>query len=43
MPVVSLPAPDENTLPEIEGITGLAALQAHRVHFDFFEKTLSWE
>jgi Aspartyl protease len=43
VPVVFLPAPAEDTLPGIDGIVGVAALQARRVHFDFSTKTLSWE
>jgi hypothetical protein len=30
-------------IPGIDGIVGIAALQARRVHFDFSRKTLSWE
>lgn len=43
LPVVFLPAPTEDALPGIDGIVGVAALQAHRVHFDFSSKTLTWE
>jgi predicted aspartyl protease len=43
VPVVLEPAPAEDTLPGIDGIVGVAALQARRVHFDFSGKTLSWE
>jgi hypothetical protein len=43
VPVVFLPAPAENTLSGIDGVMGVAALQARRVHFDFSGKTLSWE
>ena len=43
VPVELLPAPAEDALPGIDGIVGVAALQARRVHFDFSEKTLSWE
>ncbi len=43
LPVVFLPAPAEDMLPGIDGIVGVAALQARRVHFDFSGKTLSWE
>lgn len=43
VPVVFLPAPAEDTLPGIDGIVGVAALQARRVHFDFSAKKLSWE
>jgi predicted aspartyl protease len=41
--VVFLPAPAEDTLSGIDGIVGVAALQARRVHFDFSGETLSWE
>jgi hypothetical protein len=41
--VVFLPSPAAGTLPGIDGIVGIAALQAHRVHFDFSRKTLTWE
>jgi hypothetical protein len=30
-------------LAGIDGVVGIAALQARRVHFDFSGKTLSWE
>jgi predicted aspartyl protease len=43
VPVVFLPAPAEDTLSGIDGIVGVAALQARRVHFDFSGETLSWE
>jgi predicted aspartyl protease len=43
LPVVFLPAPAEDALPGIDGIVGVAALQAHRVRFDFSRRTLSWE
>jgi hypothetical protein len=43
LPVVFLPAPAEDASPGIDGIVGLAALQARRVHFDFPGQTLSWE
>jgi predicted aspartyl protease len=43
VPVVFEAAPAEDTLPGIDGIVGVAALQARRVHFDFSGKTLSWE
>ena len=33
----------DDTAPGIDGIVGIAALQARRVHFDFSSKTLSWE
>jgi hypothetical protein len=35
--------PAADTLPEIDGIVGISALQARRVHFDFSGKTLFWE
>jgi predicted aspartyl protease len=41
--VAFVPAPAEDTLPGIDGIVGIAALQARRVHFDFSAKTVSWE
>ncbi len=43
VPVVLLPSPAPEMLPGIDGIMGVAALQAHRVHFDFSRKTTSWE
>jgi predicted aspartyl protease len=43
VPVVFLPSPAPDMLPGIDGIVGVAALQAQRVHFDFSRKTLSWE
>jgi predicted aspartyl protease len=41
--VFLLPSPAAEMLPGIDGIMGIAALQARRVHFDFSSKTLSWE
>jgi predicted aspartyl protease len=41
--VAFLPSPAEGTLPGIDGIVGIGALQAHRVHFDFSRMTLTWE
>ena len=41
--VLFVPAPAANILPGIDGIVGIAALKARRVHFDFPGKTLSWE
>ena len=41
--VVLLPSPAAEMLPGIDGIVGIAALQAHRVHFDFSAKILTWE
>jgi predicted aspartyl protease len=43
VPVVFLPSPAAGTLPGIDGIVGISALQAHRVHFDFSRRTLTWE
>jgi predicted aspartyl protease len=43
VPVVLLPSPAAGTLPGIDGILGISALQARRVHFDFSRKTLTWE
>jgi predicted aspartyl protease len=41
--VVFLPSPDPGTLPGIDGIAGIAALRARRVHFDFSRNTMTWE
>jgi predicted aspartyl protease len=43
VPVLLLPSPAADMLPGIDGIVGISALQARRVHFDFSSKTLSWE
>jgi predicted aspartyl protease len=43
VPVMFLPSPAAGTLPGIDGILGISALQARRVHFDFSRKTLTWE
>jgi predicted aspartyl protease len=43
VPVLLMPSPGADMLPGIDGIVGVAALQARRVHFDFSSKTLSWE
>ena len=43
VPVVLMPSPGADMLPGIDGIVGVAALQARRVHFNFSGKTLSWE
>jgi predicted aspartyl protease len=43
VPVLFLPSPAPDMIPGIDGIVGIAALQARRVHFDFSRKTLSWE
>jgi len=36
-------APAADTLPGIDGVIGIAALNAHRVHFDFARQSLNWE
>jgi len=36
-------APAADTLPGVDGVIGIAALSAHRVHFDFTTQSLSWE
>jgi predicted aspartyl protease len=41
--ILFVPAPAANILPGIDGIVGITALKARRVHFDFAGKTLSWE
>jgi len=43
VPVLLLPSPAPDMLPGIDGIMGIAALQARRVHFNFSRRTLSWE
>jgi predicted aspartyl protease len=43
VPVVFLPSPATDMLAGIDGLVGVAALQARRVHFDFSGKKLSWE
>jgi predicted aspartyl protease len=43
VPVLFLPSPAPGMLPGIDGIVGVAALQARRVHLDFSRRTLSWE
>ena len=43
VPIVFEPSPAADMLPGIDGIVGISALQARRVHFDFSGKTLSWE
>ena len=35
--------PDKNTLPGVDGYLGTAALNAHRVTFDFSARQLRWE
>jgi hypothetical protein len=41
--VLFLPSPARDMLPGIDGMVGIAALQARRIHIDFSRKTLSWE
>jgi predicted aspartyl protease len=36
-------APSTNMLPGIVGVVGITALNARRVHFDFQERSLTWE
>jgi len=36
-------APPQEILPGIDGVVGISALKARRVHFNFTERTLSWE
>jgi len=36
-------APPPEILPGIDGVAGIAALKARRVHFNFMDKRLSWE
>ena len=36
-------APPPEILPGIDGVAGIAALKARRVHFNFAETTLSWD
>lgn len=36
-------APAAGTLPGMDGVIGISALSAHRVHFDFTRQTLTWE
>jgi hypothetical protein len=43
IPVLLLPSPAADMLPGIDGIVGVAALQARRVHLDFARKALAWE
>ncbi len=43
VPVLLLPSPAADMLPGIDGIVGISAFQARRVHFDFSGKTMSWE
>ena len=39
--LVASPAPE--MLPGIDGIIGIAPLQAHHINFDFSERTLTWK
>ena len=41
--VLLVKAPPPDTLPGIDGVVGLAPLKAHRINFDFVNKTLTWE
>jgi predicted aspartyl protease len=41
--VLFLPSPPADMLPGIDGILGISALQARRVHFDFSKDIVSWE
>jgi predicted aspartyl protease len=43
VPVIFLPSPPPGLPPNIDGVLGVSALQARRVHFDFMLKTISWE
>jgi predicted aspartyl protease len=43
VPVVLLPSSAPDMLQGIDGMMGIAALQARRVHFDFSRQTFSWE
>jgi len=43
VPVLFVTSPTPDALSEIDGIVGLAPLNARRVHFDFVGKRLSWE
>ncbi|HTZ57575.1 MAG TPA: aspartyl protease family protein [Acidobacteriaceae bacterium] len=43
LPVVLVSAPAGDILPGIDGVVGITALQARRIHFDFAGKTVSWE
>jgi hypothetical protein len=35
--------PPPEILPGIDGVAGVTALKARRIHFNFMERTLSWE
>lgn len=41
--VLFLPSPPAYMLPGIDGILGISALQARRVHFDFSKNIVSWD
>lgn len=41
--VLLVASPAHKMLPGIEGIIGIAALQAHHISFDFSERTLTWD
>jgi predicted aspartyl protease len=41
--VLLVPSPAPETLPGIDGIIGVAALKAHRINFDFLNRTLDWQ
>jgi predicted aspartyl protease len=43
VPVLLIQAPPPEILPGIDGVMGISALKARRVHFNFTERTLSWE
>jgi len=43
LPVLFLSSPGADIPPGIDGIVGVAALHARRVHFDFSRRTFSWE
>jgi predicted aspartyl protease len=43
VPVLLMPSPSPDMLPGIDGVVGVAVLQARRVHLDFSSMTLSWE
>ena len=41
--ILLIPSPAPEILAGIDGIIGIAALQAHHVSFDFAGRTLTWE
>ena len=43
IPVLLVPSPATDMLPGIEGIIGVTLLQAHRVYFDFPNRSLRWD